>query len=108
MSDEPLTQTHIIGVEVLLDNRQRQRCAWCGAVLLDNDLSRMAAKIELPDGVEVSDEAPPARPAAFPVGKLLRITGAEGESRVFESVDPGEGGNLPDDACTRVHDDVTV
>lgn len=98
---EPITQTHIVGVEVILDQRQRQRCAWCGAVLLDNDLTRMAILEDVP-GQDAG------KPASFPVGKLLRITGAEGEPRMFEQIEPGEDGQLPDDACGKVSDEVTA
>lgn len=36
--------THIAGFAVILDGRfQRQICAWCGEILIDNDLSKMAS-----------------------------------------------------------------
>lgn len=33
---------HIAGFPVRVGNRQRQRCAWCGVVLIDDDLANMA------------------------------------------------------------------
>ena len=36
--------THIASQPVVIDGCfMRQRCAWCGAILLDYDLSRMAS-----------------------------------------------------------------
>lgn len=39
MGDEVI---HIAGIDVRVGNQHRQRCAWCGAVIDDHDLSRLA------------------------------------------------------------------
>lgn len=73
--------THIAGLNITIDDRYlRQRCAWCGVVLLDYDLTRIA--------VPVGQEGPPA---TWPIGALIAVKG--GVSWI------AEGDKLPDDAC---------
>lgn len=75
--------THIAGQHVTINDRYlRQRCAWCGHILLDYDLHRVA--------VPTGQEGPPA---TWPVGALVTVDG--GASWTTE-VD-----KLPDDACAR-------
>ena len=82
--------THIAANDVTIGGRRlRQRCAWCGAVLLDYDLSRIAV---------AGDEWSP--PATWPVGRLVRVDGAM--STALEDTD-----ELPEDACAGVYDEVT-
>lgn len=39
--------THIVGPEIVISGRfMRQRCSWCGAILIDYDLSKMAVACE--------------------------------------------------------------
>jgi hypothetical protein len=64
----------------------RQRCAWCGYLLIDYDLSR----VMVPTGQEGSG------PGAWPVGGLVRVDGFA--SYVVEHED---GAPLPIDSCTR-------
>lgn len=90
--------THIAGMDITIGGRRlRQRCAWCGAVLLDYDLTRVAV------AVEPGQEDEPAKMATYESGRLVRVTGDS--PRVFELLD--ETGKLPDDACGNVHDEVT-
>lgn len=85
--------THIAANDVTIGGRRlRQRCAWCGAVLLDYDLARVAVQVE--PGEE------PRPPATWPVGALVRVDGHY--SAALEDTD-----ELPDDACASVHDEVT-
>lgn len=82
--------THIAANDITIgDRRMRQRCAWCGAVLLDYDFARTAV---------AGDEWTP--PASWPVGRLVRVDG--GFSTVLDETD-----ELPDDACGHVDDEVT-
>jgi hypothetical protein len=82
--------THIAGADILIgDRRLRQRCSWCGAVLLDYDLATVAV---------AGDD--PSPPATWPVGRLVRVDGAM--STVLEETE-----ELPDDACGRLDDEVT-
>lgn len=42
--------THIAANSITLEGRfLRQRCAWCGCIIIDNDLSRMEVALN-PDG----------------------------------------------------------
>lgn len=83
--------THIAGVPVTVnDQLQRQRCGWCGKILLDYDLSRIA----VPAG-----QGPPA---TYAVGALVTVD--DGISYTVELVD----GKLPDDSCTRRDEPVSM
>ncbi len=82
--------THIAGADITIGGRRlRQRCSWCGAVLIDYDLAN----------VMVAGDGP-ATPATWPVGRLVRVDG--GMSTVLEGTD-----ELPEDACGKVDDEVT-
>jgi hypothetical protein len=65
-----VTETvHIAGMAIDIGGRYlRQRCSWCGAVLIDYDLSMTAS-------VVVGGEEP-ARPATWEVGSLVLVDGA--------------------------------
>lgn len=83
---------HIAGPEVRVDARLRQRCAWCGAVLIDYDLERIA----VPVGTDPT-------PATWPVGELIAVDGW-----VSYVVDHEDGQPLPDGACALLDAEVTV
>jgi hypothetical protein len=38
---------HVAGLDITVDTRLRQRCGWCGATLIDEDL----AGVMVPDGM---------------------------------------------------------
>lgn len=89
--------THIAGADVSIGGRRvRQRCSWCGAILLDYDLASMA--VAMPDTGE-----DPESPGTWPIGRLVRVTGTN--PRVTTVLD--ESDTLPDDACGRIDDAVT-
>ncbi len=76
--------THIAGPDITIDGRYlRQRCAWCGDVLLEYDLERVA--------VPVGQTGPPV---TWPLGSLVSIDGPA-------MVAMGNVNRLPDDACSR-------
>lgn len=92
----PETETHIAGLEVAWDGRYlRQRCAWCGTVLLDYDLETLQSS----DG---------GVPAPWPLGALVR---QQGGSSWVEPTDPSdthpEESRAPEDACVRLDPAVT-
>lgn len=82
---------HIAGSDVTVGPRLRQRCCWCGALLIDYDL----AGIAIPVGTD-------PRPATWPVGVLIAVDG--NASYVVEHVD---GAGLPDGACGQLDPEVT-
>lgn len=77
-------ETHIASPVVTINDRHlRQRCGWCGVVLLEYDLARVA----VPVGTD-------PMPATWPAGSLVTVDGSAQVS--LNGVD-----RLPDDACAR-------
>jgi hypothetical protein len=75
--------THIAGAQVQIGSHLRQRCSWCGVILGDYDLDRIA----VPDGQD-------PRPGLWETGKLVHVDGPL--SRIVAHED---GAELPADAC---------
>lgn len=93
MTDVPTGAiTHIAGLDVQVGPYLRQRCAWCGAVLSDYDLARVA----VPEGQN-------PRPAMWEVGILVAIDGV-----ASWVVDHEDGADLPANACALLDPAVTV
>lgn len=82
---------HIAGVYVQLGPLLRQRCAWCGAVLIDYNLDNMAMAGES------------TTPATWPPGALIAVD--EGLSYVVEHRD---GEQLPEGSCGKLDPAVTA
>lgn len=84
----PDSVTHIAGAQLSMFGRYlRQRCEWCGVILVEYDLARLQ--------VPVGQEGPPAM---WPVGGLVRVDGHM--SAEVESVDEAPGlTKLPMDSC---------
>jgi hypothetical protein len=87
--------THIAGTDFTVHGtHHRQRCGWCGAILLDADLTRLM--------VPVDQEGDGRLP--FPAGRLVRV---EGTFPVISTVlDDTE--KLPDDACALLPPEMTA
>ena len=83
---------HIAGSFVYIGSLLRQRCAWCGAVLIDYDLERIA----VPVGQD-------AGPGVWPVGELVMVDGP-----LCVSVPHDDGDMLPDNACARLDPAITT
>lgn len=83
---------HIAGNDVQVGTQLRQRCAWCGAILVDYDLVRVA----VPIGQD-------PRPATWPVGALVEVDG--NASWVVEHED---GATIPAGACANLDHEVTA
>jgi hypothetical protein len=82
---------HIAGVHVRVGNLLRQRCAWCGALMIDYDLARIA----VPIGQD-------PMPATWPPGGLVLVDGG-----MSASIEHGDGDILPDGACAKLDPGVT-
>lgn len=82
-----MSETHIASPVVTIGTDGgdfiRQRCGWCGTVLLEYDLARVA----VPVGTD-------PMPATWPVGSLVTVDGPA-------QVAMGNVDRLPDDACGR-------
>jgi hypothetical protein len=83
---------HIAGYDLQVGNQLRQRCAWCGATLVDYDLERTA--------VWPADANP--RPSTWPVGSLVAIDGI-----ASYTVEHTDGDPLPDGCCGKLDPEVT-
>lgn len=75
--------THIAGAQVQVGSRLRQRCSWCGVILADYDLDRIA----VPEGQD-------PRPGMWETGKLVHVNGP-----LTWTVEHEDGADLPDEAC---------
>lgn len=82
---------HIAGNWVEVGPFLRQRCAWCGATLLDYNLNLIA----VPIGQD-------PRPATWPAGELIAVDG-----HANYTVDHKDGDPLPAGACARLDPEVT-
>ena len=80
---------HLAGADLTVDGRwMRQRCAWCGELLIDLDLSRVAVQVE--PGEE------PQPPATWPAGKFIVV------DPPVRYVLEWDGERLPPHACMRM------
>jgi hypothetical protein len=82
---------HIAGLRVHVGPYLRQRCAWCGAVLIDYDLTRTA----VPTGTDPT-------PSTWPVADLVAVDG--NAAYVVPHID---GDELPAGSCTELDPAVT-
>ena len=89
------TETHVAGLDLEIQGRYLiQRCAWCGAVLLSYDYTRMSVAGDTWE-----------KPGAFTAGQLIRFSydgtvarwGKVGLTRTVAIALDDE--TLPDDAC---------
>jgi hypothetical protein len=85
--------THIAGQRIIIDNFVRQRCAWCGAVLVDQDVTHIAVMTS--DDPGVHDPGVPT----WPVGALVTLDG--------NAAWVVEGNRMPADACGKLDPAVT-
>lgn len=92
-------QVHIAGVDVQVGSRLRQRCSWCGATLVDYDLTRLSRPLE---PGEDADNPEPWKPATWPVGELVLVHG-----HYSHTVPHEDGAQLPENACASMDHEVT-
>jgi hypothetical protein len=80
---------HLAGPDITVDGRWlRQRCVWCGAILVDYDMARIAVQVE--PGEE------PSPPATWEAGKFVEV------DPPMSSVLDWEGDQLPPHSCMRI------
>ncbi len=87
-------ESHIAGLDVEVGPYLRQRCAWCGVVLINEDLRRVA--------VQVTADGDTSIPT-WPVGEVVRVDGP-----VSSVVEHESGDQLPEDSCTALDPLVTL
>jgi len=86
---------HIVGVAIEIGPLIRQRCSWCGAVLVDCDLRLM--------GFEERTPPEERRPATWTSGGLVEIDG-----NMTTVVDHEDGAVLPANSCGLLDPAVTA
>lgn len=88
---------HIAGVDIRVGSVMRQRCAWCGEILMERDFSMMATQIQPGESEEQAIEGM-MRSRWEPLA-LVRID--ENLSVVVEpeEVPAGEHPKIPEDSC---------
>lgn len=91
------TIVHIAGAPVQVGTHLRQRCSWCGGVLVDQDLAMTA----VPVGQD------PTYPT-WPVGELIEIDGLDESTVSMTSVLEHEDGQaVPDHCCAKLSPEAT-
>jgi hypothetical protein len=85
---KPVSVAHMAGIHVSIGGRCVQRCAWCGAILVDATPPRILG----PDGEKPVVEV-------YPPGTHVRIV-VHPDGRV--ELDPFEDRTLPPDSCHRL------
>ena len=87
---------HIAGKEIYVGSQLRQRCGWCGAVLIDDDVCRTMVLVD-------AEHTRPGPIPTWPKGELVAVQG--GASWVVEHED---GADLPLEACAMIDHEVTA
>ena len=96
------TVTHLAAMSVTVDGYLRQRCAWCGWLLIDQDMTRVRAL----DGAAERAGWPRGALGWMP-GTLVEVTGGNPTvTRVV--VVPADGIKVPESCCTRLPPEVTA
>lgn len=100
---------HIVGLDVTIGPVRRQRCAWCGALLAEDDFSRMAWPLN-------GDGTDPGPPPPWQVGAIVAVLGGRGEGFTGMRVipeddwpvsDDGDYKRIPDGCCGLLDVEVT-
>lgn len=100
----PLTDTgqeivHWAGSWFRVGNQLRQRCGWCGAVLIDVDLATIMRPVE-----DVASTPPDHPTGGVPMWEHAAFVAHDGVA--WWLVEPA-GDETPENCCTRLPHDVT-
>ena len=120
------TMIHLAGPCIRFGNLQRQRCSWCGYVMVDDDLSLMAMAIpectycgswdrqsQCPQSDAMDGGHSPYTldpPKGFPFEALVEVTLATGfqGGSVVEVVQEEDGSvKVPENCCMRLPPEMT-
>lgn len=99
LSDENQEIVHWAAQWFRIGSQLRQRCGWCGAVLIDVDLSAIAMPIEQAEKVDPDDGT--GGVGAWETGAFVAHDGG-----AWWVVDPS-GEETPEACCTRLPHEVT-
>lgn len=93
---------HIAGPHIQVGPQLRQRCSWCGALLLDYNLALTA--VSIPEGkTEETMTDEDRRPGTWQYGDLVAVDG-----NAKWTVDHEDGAELPDGCCGKLDPEVTA
>lgn len=102
-------EVHIAGLPQMWDGRYlRQRCAWCGAVLIDEDLTLI--RVSIPEGktAEQAYADGDLAPSTWPVNALVA---RDGHATYLVEAEPSainpQATKVPEDCCMRLDPAVT-
>ncbi len=84
-----MSESHIAAQPVEIGPHLRQRCAWCGTVLLDYDLRKLAYLTVTPPEER--------KPSTWPAGEIIRRNG-----HLSETVEHKQGDPVPADCCATI------
>lgn len=90
---------HLSGATVFVGTVMRQRCAWCGALLIDDDLATMQVAV-------VAGEEP-RPPSGFEENTFVAVEGDDRSTKVMWAVPPPPDRRLPEGACAALDPAVT-
>ncbi len=92
---------HLAGPDIRFNTEEgqvlRQRCSWCGATLIDVNLSRIA--------VPVGQEEGPY--PTWPIGSFVETHSPDGRGGAWFALDWEHPAPVPDHACLRMPLEVT-
>lgn len=92
---------HIAGHPVQVGSHLRQRCSWCGGILVDEDLSRIA--FEIRDGDDKAQEYP-----TWPTGALVEVNGLDDSVvTMTRALEHDDGDPVPDGCCAKLGPEIT-
>jgi hypothetical protein len=98
MSAPVATMVHVAGAPVQVGSHLRQRCSWCGAMMIDVELSLIA----VPVGQE--DDYP-----TWGVGELIETSGLDPHAGGATWVHQHEDGDpVPDNCCAKLPPEATA
>lgn len=109
-----MSVVHVAAQTVEAEGVMRQRCAWCGALLIEYELANMARPL---DPGEDPENPEPWTPGSWPPGALVRVDdhrearGVTYGSIVEQEPHPSEPETrvvIPDDACLALDRAVTA
>lgn len=100
------SQVHLVGPDITVGTVQRQRCVWCGAMILEYDLANVSVQLQPGD-----DPENPPRPAVWPSGSLVLMTGTFPQmTTTIENVEhPRDTDSfaIPENSCLGLDPEIT-
>jgi hypothetical protein len=84
---------HIAGPDVRVDDRLRQRCSWCGALLVDEQVDRLMVPVGQRQGL----------PPVWLCGSMVAVDGG-----ASWEINTDEDGQLPEHHCGLIDPEVTA